>query len=233
MPAVANLVGTGEQDRIRRGFWRATRILTLLVPPLVAGVAVTGPALLRAIYGERYAGAGAVLLVMLVPLLIQPIMTLSMAVLYGLGRPRFIIGAGLAATVVDLALALLLIPRWDAVGAAVANGAAQLVAGLPCLALVVRLHRPALFSARDVLRGLGLGAVVAAGSSAVLLTLGTGTIATLAAVLAGGLAVLLVAMILRPVDSDDARWLAAALGSSGRLGQAGRFVLRLAPPERP
>ena len=53
MPAVANLVGTGEQDRIRRGYWRAIRILSLLVPPLVAGVAVTGPALLRLIYGER------------------------------------------------------------------------------------------------------------------------------------------------------------------------------------
>ena len=48
MPAVANLVGTGEDERIRRGFWRAMRLLVLTTLPLVAGVAVTGPALLRA-----------------------------------------------------------------------------------------------------------------------------------------------------------------------------------------
>ena len=46
IPAVANLVGTGEDERIRRGFWRAMRLLVLATLPLVAGAAVVGPALL-------------------------------------------------------------------------------------------------------------------------------------------------------------------------------------------
>ena len=56
MPAVANLIGTGEEERIRRGFWRAMRLLVLATLPLVAGVAVTGPALLTLAYGERVRG---------------------------------------------------------------------------------------------------------------------------------------------------------------------------------
>ena len=52
MPAVANLVGMGEHERIRRGFWLAMRLLVPITLPLVAGVAVTGPALLRLAYGE-------------------------------------------------------------------------------------------------------------------------------------------------------------------------------------
>ena len=68
MPAVANLVGTGQDERIRRGFWRAMRLLVLATFPLVAGVAVAGPALLELAYGAAYSDAGPVLLAMLAPL---------------------------------------------------------------------------------------------------------------------------------------------------------------------
>ncbi len=56
MPAVASLLGQGEEERIRRGFWRAMRLLVLATLPLVAGVAVTGPALLTLAYGKRVRG---------------------------------------------------------------------------------------------------------------------------------------------------------------------------------
>ena len=95
VPAVANLVGTGEDERIRRGFWRAMRLLVLATLPLVAGVAVTGPALLRLAYGEDYADAGPVLLVMLAPLLIQPMLRVSEGLLFALARVRFIVITGL------------------------------------------------------------------------------------------------------------------------------------------
>ena len=91
MPAVANLVGTGEDERIRRGFWRAMRLLVLATLPLVAGVAVTGRRCSRLAYGEEYADAGPVLLVMLAPLLVQPMLRVSEGILYGLGRVRFIV----------------------------------------------------------------------------------------------------------------------------------------------
>src|SRR4051794_20311668 len=218
VPAVANLLGSGEHERIRRGFWRAIRLLAFLTPTLVAGVAVTGPALLRLAYGSAYGGAGRVLLIMLAPLLIQPMLTMSEAILYGLGRPRFIVIAGLAACAVDLVLALLLIPPLNAAGAAIANGAAQLVAGIPCLVLVARLERPVWLHMGPLLRSVALALGVAAAAWAVLAVAGSGVPGTLAAVVAGVTAFTVFALLLRPLADDDAGWLAAALGPSGARG---------------
>jgi O-antigen/teichoic acid export membrane protein len=228
VPAVANLMGTGEHERVGRGFWRALRLLAVATPPLVAGVAVTGPALLNLLYGHAYAGAGAVLLAMLAPLLVQPMLTMSEAILYALERPRFIVKAGLAACVVDVALAFALVPRLDALGAAIANGVSQLVAGVPCLVLAARLHRPLDLAAGPLLRGLGLACAVAAAAGAVLLVFGTGAVPTLAAVVAGVAAFVALGAVVRPLPADDARWLAAALGDAGPRGVASRFVRRLA-----
>ena len=222
MPAVANLMGTGQDERIARGFWRAMRLLVLATFPLVAGMAVAGPALLELAYGSDYADAGPVLLVMLAPLLVQPMLRVSEGVLYGLGRPGFIVIAGLVATVVDIGLAFLLIPKWDAVGAAVANGAAILVAGLPCLWLAVRLHRPVLLPAGPLVRAVLVSCAVALGAFAGLSLLGS-----IAAVVLGAAAGLVCALLLRPLAAEDADWLASALGDQGGRGRAARFVTRL------
>jgi O-antigen/teichoic acid export membrane protein len=222
VPAVANLVGTGEEERIRRGFWRAMRLLVLATLPLVAGVAVTGPPLLTLAYGAEFAEAGDVLLVMLAPLLLQPMLRVSEGILYGLERPNFIVVAGLAACVVDIALAFLLIPGLDAVGAAIANGAAILVAGVPCLVLAVQLHRPIDLPVAPLLRAIVLALLVAGASWAGLEGLGTG-----AAVVAGTLAFVAFAMLLRPLTAEDSAWLASALGEGGARGVAAGIVRRL------
>ena len=222
MPAVANLVGTGQDERIRRGFWRAMRLLVLATLPLVAGVAVAGPALLKLAYGSDYADAGPVLLVMLVPLVFQPMLRVSEGVLYGLGRPLFIVIAGLAATVVDIGLAFLLIPSLDAVGAAIANGAAIMVAGVPCLILAVSLHRPVSLPAAPLVRAVLLSLLVALGAWIALTLFGS-----IAAVVVGTLVGVGAALLLRPLAAEDAEWLAGALGDEGAQGVAGRFVTRL------
>ncbi len=222
MPAVANLMGTGQDERIARGFWRALRLLVLATFPLVAGMAVAGPALLELAYGSAYSDAGPVLLAMLAPLLVQPMLRVSEGVLYGLGRPRFIVIAGLVATIVDVALAFLLIPSYDAVGAAIANGAAVLVAGVPCLWLAVSLHRPVLLPIAPMARAVALSLCVAAGAWAALALVGT-----LFAVLVGVIVGVGAALVLRPLLAEDAEWLSSALGDVGGRGRAARFVTRL------
>jgi O-antigen/teichoic acid export membrane protein len=221
IPAVANLVGTGEDERIRRGFWRAMRLLVPATLPLVAGVAVTGPALLTLAYGEEYAGARSVLLVMLAPLVLQPMLRVSEGILYALGRVRFIVVTGLFATVADLALAFLLIPSLDAVGAAIANGVAILVAGVPALALAVRLHRPAALPVGPLLRSIVVSLAVAGASWAAL------SVGTLVAVAAGVLAFFVAAFLVRPLSAEDAQWLSDALGRGGARGVAAGFVRRI------
>ena len=221
MPAVANLVGMGEHERIRRGFWLAMRLLVPITLPLVAGVAVTGPALLRLAYGEEYSDAGPVLLAMLAPLLLQPMLRVSEGILYGLGRVKFIVIAGLVATVVDLGLAFALIPSLDAVGAAIANGAAILVAGIPCLVLAVHLHRPVDFAVAPLLRAV-LVALAVAGAAWAGLQIGT-----VLAVVTGTLAFFAAALILRPLAAEDAAWLSGGLGETGPRGTAAAFVRRI------
>lgn len=230
MPAVATLVGAGELDRVRSGFWRATRLIVFMTPPVVAGAAVTGPPVIELAYGPEFAGAGDVLLVLLVPLLVLPLLMTSEALLFALARLRFLFAVSLAATVVDVALSVVLIPRLDAVGAGIANAAAQLTAGVPCLVLAARLHRPVDVAWGPFARGLGLAAAVAAAAWLALDLAGDGLPGVALGVLAGVAVFVAGAALARPLPAGDAAWLAAALDGDGRARHAlAGAVRRLAP----
>jgi O-antigen/teichoic acid export membrane protein len=234
MPAVATLIGAGELHRVRAGYWRAMRLLLFITPPVVVGAAVTGPALISLAYGDEFAAAGEVLLVLLGPLLVLPLITTSDALLFAFGRLRFLLALGIVATVVDVTLAILLIPRFDALGAAIANAAAQLTAGIPCLWLAARLNAPTDIAWRPLLRGLLLALMVGGIAGATLLVLGDGLFGALAAVLAGVALFALLAPVLRPLPAADAAWLAGALEGKGPLRRTlVRALRRLAPTPEP
>ncbi len=234
MPAVATLIGAGELHRVRAGYWRAIRLLLFMTPPVVAGAAFTGPALISLAYGDDFSGAGKVLIVLLGPLLVLPLITTSNALLFAFARLRFLLTMGIVATVVDVTLAILLIPRFDAVGAAIANAAAQLTAGLPTLWLAARLNAPVDIAWRPLLRGLILALAVGGVAGATLLGLGHGLPGVLGAVLAGLLLFVLLAPVARPLPPSDVLWLAAALEGEGPLRRTFvRAVRRLAPPGVP
>jgi O-antigen/teichoic acid export membrane protein len=216
MPAVATLIGSGEMHRVRTGFWRAMRLLLFVTPPVVAGAATTAPAAISLAYGEEFAGAGHVLLVLLVPLLAMPLISLSEALLFALGRLRFLLAVGIAATTVDVGLAVLLIPRFDAVGAAIANALAQLSAGVPALLLAARLNAPVDLAWRPMMRGFALAVAVAGVSGAIVLWLGDTAGGVLAATGSGVALFLMLGRVVRPLSSEDADWLATALDGDGR-----------------
>ena len=230
MPVAATLVGAGRRDRLRSGFWRVFRLLAFAVPPVVATTLVLGPALLRLVYGEAFAGAGDVLLILLGSLVLIPFLTTSQAVLFALGRLRFLIVVGIAASVVDVGLALLLIPALDAVGAAISNTVAQAAAGLPGLALVWRLLGPADLPWRPALRGVGLAVLTAAAAAAALAALGDGAGGVALALLAGVVVFATVGPLLRPLAADDAEWFVGAFSLERRprlAASLSRFAPRL------
>jgi O-antigen/teichoic acid export membrane protein len=220
MPAVATLIGAGEQDRVRAGFWRSLRLLSLLTPVLVAGAAVTGPALIDLAYGSDYRDAGPVLLVLLAPLVVAPLFSASEAVLFALGRLRLIVVAGVAATLIDVGLALALIPPFDAIGAAIANSVAQLAAGAPILIAMARRMRPLDIRPGPLARSLALAGAVAAAAVVVQTALGGGALGIAGAMVAGAAAFALGGPLLRPLAAADAEWLALAAG--GRIGTLAR-----------
>jgi O-antigen/teichoic acid export membrane protein len=226
MPAVASLAGEGAPDRIRTGYWRALRLLVFATPAVAAAALAFGPELIRLAYGGEFARAGDVLLVVLAPLPLLPILTISTALMFGLGKLRVVLIAGLAATAVDLVLAALLVPRYDAIGAAVSNVCAQLTAGVPVLMAVSRRLSPSDLPLGLLMRSLLVSVLSGAAAAALVLALG-GIPGVLAGAVVAGALFWTLGTRIGIVSERDAQWLRDAGG--GRLGQrVGAFTARFA-----
>jgi O-antigen/teichoic acid export membrane protein len=217
-PSVAGLVGAGDFDRIQRGFSRVLRLSLLFGLPLTAAGLALGPDLLHLLYGSRYADAGTVLLVVALTIPLSPLGGASGALLVGFGRARSPIMISAIAAAVDLALAWTLVQRLDALGAAVANTAASLVATALLLGSAVRLVGGVHIGWSSVLRVVAISAVAAAAARLVLVGgNGLGMFVLAAAVFVATLA--LGALALRAVPADDATFLIHVAGRRGRFAR--------------
>ena len=126
-PAVATLFGAGEHDRIASGFNRALRIVLPLSFFATAAAVAVGPTFIRLLYGSEFKGAGTVLVILISTLPFVPLMAVSGSVLLGIGKQWWPTGIGAVAAVANIGLDAWLIPRYNAVGAAVANTTSQIV----------------------------------------------------------------------------------------------------------
>ena len=214
-PAVATLVGAGAHERIRTGYGRGFRLLLFVTVPLTAGALVFARPLVRIVYGPEYAGSGEILLVLLVALPLVPIGGLSTGLLLGYRRIRLPVIIGLTAGLVDVGLAALLVPYLDAMGAALANVSAQIVAAAGAIFCCVRLMGGIDLASRHLAR-LVFASAVAAGVAQLVLQLSSGPQSFVLG-LALGVAVLAVlAVWLRVLPREDADWIAGAV--AGRSG---------------
>lgn len=215
LSAVATLSGAGQAERIRAGFSRALRLVCLVTLPVTALALALGPTLLPLVYGPEFEDTKPILLIMLAPFPILPLLSLSRSVLAGLGRLRVPLLIETGAAVLNLTLAFLLVADHGAIGAAVANVAAQTVGGLLVLAYSLRavgaIHWRPLSLWRAAVAAVGAGLAGWAGVTllpgAAGLALGaTGALAVFAAL----------AFALRILPREDALWLEEQAG--GRLG---------------
>ncbi|MFN2471268.1 MAG: lipopolysaccharide biosynthesis protein [Gaiellaceae bacterium] len=220
-PAVATLYGAGAHERITKGYSRAVRLLLILALPFTAAGFALGPAAITAVWGDEYAGATPPLLIMLGTFPLLPLLYVARSALVGIGRQRFLIAVSAVAAAVDISLAVTLVPRYDAVGATLANGSAQLAAAIP-----LTLYARRTFGQLDWAPAALLRTAVASGAA--------GLAALAAVLLLGGLAGVLVglaagvivfgalAAAVKILPAEDAAWLDGALGriAGGRLGRA-------------
>ncbi len=216
IPSVAALTGSGETDRIRNGFSRVLRLSLLFAIPITAAGLALGPDLLRLLYGHRYAGAGHVLLIVILTVPLTPLAGAAGAVLVGHGRVRAPVVISAIAAAVDIGLAIALVQPLDAIGAAIANTCASVVATALLLAASIRLVGGILLGWSSVLRVIAISAVAGAVARLVLLVdegPGMFVLATLALVvtLAAG------ALVVRAVSEDDASFLIRVVGRRGRF----------------
>jgi O-antigen/teichoic acid export membrane protein len=114
------------------------RYLALMSIPLHFIFAALSVSVLLFLYGSQYAGAATV--VMLAPLLCLPkaFMVPAQSLLQSAERQSYVIAATVLAGIVDISVAWYLIPAHGAVGACIANGAAQATA--VCLMWVASIH---------------------------------------------------------------------------------------------
>jgi O-antigen/teichoic acid export membrane protein len=221
MPAVATLAGAGQHDRIRSGYWRGLRMLILVTPVVAFGAAALGPEALEAIYGSDYSGVRPVFLILMAPLLVMPLLSMTQAVLYALGKLRFLIVVGFAATAVNIGLAFVLISAFDAVGAALSNTGAQLAAGIPGLIYVGRMLGPVGVSFGGILRSLGTAGLMGGAAFGALALVG-GVPGVFVGLVVGGLVLLAAGRILKPLTAGDAEWV-EGLGEHPLLGVGARW----------
>jgi len=197
--------------------------------PTTAAALAVGPALVRVVYGSGFDRATQPLVILLFVVPIVPLISLSSALLGGVGRLGVNVAAGVVASGVDVGLSFLLIPGHGATGAAIANDAAQLTVGIPVIVYAWRIvggvdWRPSTL-VRTACASIA-GGVVAWGCVRLLddaygipIGLALGTAAFLSA-----------ASLLRILAYDDARWLEQA---GGRLmaGQLGRIIKSWTAPQ--
>ncbi|MEU6372892.1 polysaccharide biosynthesis C-terminal domain-containing protein [Streptomyces sp. NPDC046909] len=125
-------------QEVRRMLPRALALTAALVPPLLGAAVFALPQL----YGPAFRDAVLPACILLGGLAFEGATAVCTAYLFGVGRPGLTscaMGAGVAVTVV---LDLLLIPRFGAVGAAVASSAAYLVTAVVLVALTRIAARP-------------------------------------------------------------------------------------------
>lgn len=227
LPAFATLVGAGEMHRLRSGYARSLRLITYVSVPLTAAAVALGPALLLAVYGEHYAGTRPVLLIMVAALPIFPLMAAANGLLFALGRPRPSLIAGAIAAVVNLVLDIALIPRLDAVGAAIANTGGQATVALAILAYAHRQVGGPEWP-RSALPRLVVGAALSCAAGLAAVSAIDGVAGLVVGIVVFALAFVALARILRILPAGDARWLEEHVhGAPARLV---RVAARIATP---
>jgi O-antigen/teichoic acid export membrane protein len=125
-----------DPARFRAMFTDAVRYLAMLTLPICLFGIPLAPFIIRLLYGAEYSGAGIVLQILLVAVLFAVLGQASRSALLGLEMQSWLLKTGLVAAVLSIGLDVVLIPRYGAIGAAVANTTVQ---GLWALAISVPL----------------------------------------------------------------------------------------------
>ena len=174
-----------------------------------------GPVAIAKVWGHKFTGAGPVLVILAVTLPFAPLMTLSLQLLNGIGRLWGVAIVGVISALANIGLDFVLIPRYDAVGAALANCLSQLMGSVPLIVLAARALGGIAFEIGVLVRAIFTA--IAAGLVAALVVHELSGAAGLAAGAAAFVAMLAVTgVLLRPLSADDFRWVESVSG--GRLG---------------
>lgn len=189
------------------------RYSIILASVLLFGLAAVGPDLIRTLYGPRFAPAGPLLSVVAAMAVGKCLMPLLNSLFQAAEKQKALVVWGCCCGVVNVVLDLVLIPRMGALGAAIANGSAQIIAAAGLIYWAQRTLRMDWSIGRSV-PGLlaGLGTALAAYAAS--LPFALAPVRLVVGILAGAVAFPILLRILRVLQPED---LPRILGLTSRL----------------
>lgn len=130
VPMAARLLARDDRRGIADLYSNTTSWITMLCFPIFIATFVFAAPFTLLVFGERYASSARILALLALGQFLNANGGTSVLTLRTLGKIRILIGIDVTITVLSLTLNFLLIPRWGAVGAAVATGTAMSVQSL-------------------------------------------------------------------------------------------------------
>lgn len=142
-PLAADAIGKSDSEGVGRLYYRAVRYIhALLFPICIFGVGVCRPAVVL-LYGRQYLSIVPVLQILLIVPVLLSLTEAGVAIVYAFERQGFLALAVTPTALLNIALAWLMVPRYGAIGAALASTAAQLVEAGVMIWLATRISRSA------------------------------------------------------------------------------------------
>lgn len=130
MPIAARLHARGDQAGLEAFYWRSALWMAVLAfPPFLLMCAFAGPVTVG-LFGPDYAGSAPFLALLSCAFFIQTASGFNGLTLKVLGKLRHVLLIDLSAALANLLLNLLLVPRWGALGAAIATAATMILHNL-------------------------------------------------------------------------------------------------------
>ena len=126
LPMAARLFARGQYSELRDAYWRSSVFVAVFTFPIFAMTGIFSTTTTVTLFGERYASSGVVLMALSIGYYINMALGFNVYVLQVYGRLRYLVLSNIGVAVVNVPLALVLIPRWGAAGAAVATAATMI-----------------------------------------------------------------------------------------------------------
>ena len=130
MPAATRMLARRDVEGINCLYWQSAIWIAVLASPVFLLTFAAARPLIGLLYGPRYADSAAVLSVLSLGWYVEIAMGFNATVLKVYGRLRFLLLVNAVTLLLSIALGLLLIPRYGALGAAIASAVAWAGHGL-------------------------------------------------------------------------------------------------------
>ncbi|MFN2418760.1 MAG: oligosaccharide flippase family protein [Candidatus Limnocylindria bacterium] len=126
MPLASRLTARGADDELDELYWTTAAWQTFLSLPVFLLTFSLSLMTTTILFGEAYRASAPILMVLAIGLFVSAALGPSDLILVASGRIRYLVVGNLSVTVLNVALLLFLVPRFGALGAAIATVVAQL-----------------------------------------------------------------------------------------------------------